>query len=1058
MSLSKVSVHRPIGTLTIAVAVIVFGVVAVTRLAVDLLPSVDAPRLSITTRYEGVAPQEMETLITRPIEQAVSTIEGVTELTASSSESLSRVQLRFEWGHDLESAAADVREMLDRIRARLPEDADPPTIYKFDLAEAPIASLGLSGKGDARRLRYLADEVLSRRLERVAGVARADVRGGRIREVEVRLEAGRLTALNISPAQVTAALQGENRNVSAGDMRSRGREVVIRTEGEFTSAKEIENVVVTTREGRPIRVADLGEVADTFQELQSELWVDGEPGIRIQISKQSGTNTVEVVEGLRREIAAINADYDGRLTLTVLSDNAEFIRAAVTNVQSSVLYGAGLAVFVLLFFLRNLRATLVVATAIPISVLATFALMFWADVSLNVISMGGLALGVGMLVDGAIVILESIYRKREEGHAVVASAIEGTGEVAAPVVAGALTTAAVFVPVVFIAGFAGVFFREMALVVVFALVCSVIVALTVVPALAALLMSAQQRPAPAFARRLSAWSLGAVEGLENLYGRTLGVALDRRWWTIGGALLLLAVAGFGGTLIRTELMPETDEGMIDIDIELPVGTPLETTMEVMKDLERQLVGTLRPGELAHVTTVAGPEASWRPGGSNEGEVEITLVPVTERERSVDEVMEELRKVAEGVPGADVRARKSTANMLFRIMRGGADRLAVEIRGHDLDTADALAERVKATMREVPGVAHTFVDREPGQLEQSIRVDRARLGELGLSGAQVAEAVEHYVLGRVATRLRDGGAEYDIRVRLREEDRRDLSQLFALPLPLPDGGTVPLGAVARVEDRSSPTSISRLNQERVVRVSAGIQGRPLGAIAEDVQQKLRGLEVPEGFAVVVAGEQQEQAETFNQLLVGILLALFLVYAVMVVQFESLKQPFIVMTSVPFAMIGAVGVMLATGTTFNMNSFLGVIVLVGIVVNNAIILVDYTNLLRTRGLGAREALMEAGRRRLRPVLMTTLTTVLGMVPLALGLGEGSEIQAPLARVVVGGLIASTLVTLVFVPALYLVMERRPRKEPMEGNAPVREPSGAGPRPVEPLGVAQMQGEGK
>ncbi len=1050
----NVAVHRPIGTLTLAVAVVVFGVVAVSRLAVDLMPSVDAPRLSITTRYEGVAPQEMETLITRPIEQAVSTIEGVTELSGVSSEGLSRVTLRFQWGHDLEGASADVREMLDRVRARLPEDADPPIIYKFDLSEAPIATLGLSGQGDARRLRYLADEILSRRLERVAGVARADVQGGRVREVEVRLEAARLTALGIDVSQVSDALQRENRNVSAGDMRARGREVVIRTEGEFTSAQEISGLVVTTREGRPIRVSDLGQVVDTFRELQSELWVDGDPGIRMRISKQSGTNTVDVVEALRREIADINEDYDGRLRVTVLSDSADFIRAAVTNVQTSVLYGAGLAIFVLLFFLRNLRATLVVGTAIPISVLATFGLMFAWDVSLNVISMGGLALGVGMLVDGAIVILESIYRKREEGLTPVRAAVEGTSEVANPVIAGALTTVAVFVPVVFIAGFAGVFFREMALVVTFALASSVIVALTVVPALAAVLMSRKERQGPSVFAGWVAWAGRTLDAVERAYARTLGVVLNHKWVTLGLALVLLGAAAGLGTLIRTELMPETDEGMIDVDIELPVGTPLETTMEVMQNLEKRIVASLRPGELAHVTTVAGPEAAWRPGGSNEGEVEVTLVPVSQRQRGVDEVMAELRAIAEQVPGANVRTRKSTSNLLFRIMRGGDDRLAVEVRGHDLDTADALASRVREIMKGVEGVTFTFVDREPGKLEHTIRVDRARVGELGLSGAQVAQVVEHYVLGKVATRLRDGGAEYDIRVRLREEDRRDLSQLESLPLPLPGGGTVPLGSVAKVEPRSSPTSISRLNQERIVRVNAGIGGRPLGAIAADVQSALRNLEVPDGFDVVMAGEQQEQAETFGQLLVGILLAIFLVYAVMVVQFESLKDPLIVMTSVPFALIGAVAVMLLTGTTFNMNSFLGVIVLVGIVVNNAIILVDYTNLVRARdGVGAREALIEAGRRRLRPVLMTTLTTVLGMLPLALGVGEGSEIQAPLARVVVGGLTASTLVTLVFVPALYLTLDRFGRRKPVLAEERTH---GGGPAPLEPTGAARLQRE--
>ena len=1022
MSLASISVRRPIGVLTIAVAVVVFGFVATSRLAVDLLPSVDAPRLSITTLYEGVAPQEIETLLTRPVEQAVSTVEGVTELSATSSEGLSRVQLRFEWGHDLESAANDVREQLDRIRSRLPEDADAPSIYKFDLADSPVATLGLSGSGDPRRLRYLADEVLSRRLERVPGVARAEVRGGRVREVEVRLSAERLSALSIDAAAVSAALQRENRNVSAGDMLARGREVVIRTEGEFGSVEEISDIVVTPRDGLPVRIRDLGEVVDTYQELTSELWVDGGRGIRIRISKQSGSNTVEVMQALEKELEAINQDYDGRLKLTVLYNSADFVKAAVTNVQSSAFEGAGLAVLVLLFFLRNVRATLVVATAIPISALATFGLMYSAGVSLNVVSMGGLALGVGMMVESAIVILENTYRKREDGLAPVEAAIEGAREVSLSVMAGTLTNIAVFVPVVFMTGFAGVFFREMALVVTFSLGASLVVALTVVPALSAVLISRGERPRAAWIASLAARSGRALERLDDAYARLVSSALRRKWLTLGVSSALFVAALSAVPLLGVELMPETDEGRIDLNVELPVGTPLATTVKTMQELERRVRGALEEGELEHITTVAGPEASWRPGSANEGSMDVTLVPLHRRARSIDQVLADIRKNTQGIPGAEIRARKGTSNMLFRLMRGGNDRLSVEVRGHDLDTADQLASQVRKVLGDVTGVTDTFIDREPGRIEQTIHVDRARLAELGLQGANVAEAVEHYVLGKVATRLRDGGAEYDIRVRLREEDRRNFEQLQSLPIPLPNGGTVPLGSVARVEPGTSPTSIARLNQERIVRVGAGVGDRPLDQIVGDVRERLRDIEVPEGFALQIGGEQLEQQKTFSGLLVGVLLAIFVVYAVMVVQFESITQPFIIMTAVPFALIGAVGALLVTGTTFNMNSFLGMIVLVGIVVNNGIILVDYTNLLRReRGMEIVDALVECGRRRLRPVLMTTLTTVLGTLPLALGLGEGSEIQAPLARVVVGGLTVSTLVTLVFVPALYLVMER-------------------------------------
>ncbi len=1021
MNIASIAVDRPIGTLMIAFAVVVIGVVSFSRLAVDLLPSMDAPQLTIVTTYPGVAPEEIETLLTRPIEQVVSTVEGVDELSAQSTEGLSRVRLRFNWGHDIQTALDDVRALIDRVRARLPEEADPPIVYKFDLAQAPIAALGLSGTGDPRRLRYLAEEVLSRRLERVTGVAAVDIRGGRVREIEVRLEAERLAALGIDAADVSAALARENRDTSAGDMLKSGREVIIRVEGELTSAADVAAVVLGSREGRPIHVSDVAQVVDGFQEQNAELWVDGHTAIQMRVSKQSGTNTIEVAEALKAEVDAINADYDGRLTLTVIQDGSTFISASVTNVESSALYGAALAVLILLFFLRNVRATFVIATAIPISILATFALMYSADISLNVISLGGLALGVGMVVDGAIVILENTYRRLEDGEPPRTAAIEGSREVMLAVAAGTLTTVAVFVPVVFIEGFAGVFFREMALVVSFALACSLVVAFTVVPALCGLVIRARKEDhhgVTGWLRARAGAFLGAVDGA---YVRALDAALQRPALTLVLAVALLVGSFSLIPLIGVELMPQTDEGEVDVELELPVGTPIETTIETMKRLEARVLSVLEPGELDHVTTAAGPEAAWRPVTSNQGDLEMTLVPASERRRSLDQIIAAIRAATSDMPGADIRVRPRSSNLLLRLMRGGGDRLVVEVRGHDLEIADRLAERVELAMNRVDGVTDTFIEREPGKAEQTIHLDRARLAELGLTGAAVASAVEHYVLGKVTTRLRDGGAEYDIRVRLRAQDRRSVEQLHALPVPLPSGRSVPLGAVARLEEGLSPASISRLNQERVLQVGAGTTDRPLGDIVRDVALALESVEVPEGFSLALTGEQAEQEETFGGLLVGVLLAIFLVYAVLVVQYESLRQPLVVMTAVPFSIIGVVAALLISGTTFNMNSFLGVIVLVGIVVNNAILLVDYANRLRAdEGMSIGDALRLCGRRRLRPVLMTTGTTMLGMLPLALAPGEGSEIQAPLARAVVGGLFVSTVVTLVVVPVLYSLIE--------------------------------------
>lgn len=1023
MSLTRLSVGRPIGTAVVFAAVLVVGIVAVGKLAVDLLPEVDFPRISIVTRYEGVGPEEIETLITRPVEQTVSTVDHVVEIEAVSAEGLSRVMLQFDWGTDLETAVNDVRSYLDRLANRLPDDADRPVIYKFDLASVPIASLGVSGTADPRRLRYLADETLTRRLERVTGVAAVQVRGGRVREIRVELDAARLVALDVSADVVVSALAAENKNVSAGDMLETGKQVLVRAVGEWRTPEEVGDVRVAVRDGRAIFVRDIGRVVDGFEEVKSEQWIDGAPGITMRVTKRPGANTITVVDGVRAEIARINAEYDGRVNVVLLNNAADYIQRSVTNVQSGALIGALLAVLVLLFFLRDLRATLLIAVAIPLSIVATFALMYFAGYTLNVISFGGLALGIGMLVDNAIVILENIYRKREEGLPAREAALEGTREVGAAVVAGTLTTIAVFAPVIFLGGFAGVFFGEMAAVVAFSLGCSLIVALTLVPTLAARLLAGERHRISSLTERLSTRIEGGIARTEGGYGRLLRSSLRSPWFVVASAVVLMAAAVRLSSSVGLELMPETDEGRISVDVELPVGTPLERTTKVVKEIERRVLAAVQPEELGSTESSAGPEQWWRPGGENEGDLDVNLVPVGQRERGIHQIIDVLRGAVAGIPDASIRIRAGSSNILMRIMRGSSgERLEVAIRGHDLETAARLGEEVAEVMRGTPGVADVRVAREEGMEERTVSIDTARAADLGVTGAQVAATVETYVLGKIATRYRERGDEFNVRVVLRDEDRRATEQLEALPLVTP-AGSVPLGAVARVGARRGPTSIAREGQERILYVVGGLGDRGLSAVVADLGERLAKIERPAGFTIAVAGEQEQQQETFGGLAAGVLLAILLVYAVMAVQFESLKDPMVVMAAIPFGFIGVVVTLVLTGTTLNMNSFLGTIVLVGIAVNNAIVLVDYTNLLRREhAMALIPALVEAGRRRLRPILMTTFTTSLAMLPIAMALGEGSEIQAPLARVVLGGLLASTAVTLIVVPCLYYLVERR------------------------------------
>ncbi|HLU66851.1 MAG TPA: efflux RND transporter permease subunit, partial [Kofleriaceae bacterium] len=816
------SVRRPIGVAVLSAAICILGGISVTRLPVDLLPEVDFPRISIITNYEGVGPEEIENLLTRPIERAVSSIEGVTALEGESAEGLSRVQLQFDWGTNLDAAASDVREALDRLRAQLPEDAEQPSVLKFDISATPIATLGLSGGSDPRRLRYLADELLTRRLERIPGIASVRVNGGRVREIRVELILERLAALGVTADQVIRALAGDNRNVSAGDMGESGREVLVRTMGELTSVEDIRNVMIAGRPGAdaggggalvPVYVRDVANVIDGFQEIKSEQWVDGEPGIVMRVSKQADANTVEVVDRLKQELALINAEYQGRARVIVVHDSGTYIESAITNVRGTALYGALLAVLVLLVFLRDLRATFVIALAIPFSVLATFALMYFSDFSLNLISFGGLALGIGMLVDNAIVILENIYRKRQEGLPARQAAVEGAREVTGAVVAGTFTTIAVFAPVVFLAGFAGVFFTEMALVVVFALLCSLVVAITLVPTLAARLLDRPLGAGPGGLAGQLARRVGAgFSALERAYARILRLAISRAWLTVAISCVILLAAVRLMSVVQVELMPQTDEGVVDLDFELPVGTPIERTREVVRELERRIRQVVEPEEIANIVSSAGPDNPYRPGGAHEGEVEVTLVPVSQRERGSAEIIAEMRKAIAGIPDVEgVRLRQRTTNPLQRFMRGRqGERLVVELRGHDLETAARLAARVEAAMRSVPGIADVRIGREEGLEERTISIAIERAADLGLTRAQIASTLETYVLGKVATRLRQGGDEYDVRVMLREQDRRQTAQLGALPLLTPRG-VVPLSAVAEVGARRGPGSIAREGQ-------------------------------------------------------------------------------------------------------------------------------------------------------------------------------------------------------------------------------------------------------
>lgn len=1022
MNTARGPVSRPILTSVIFLIVIILGLVSLSRLSIDLMPEVTFPTISVITSYGNVGPEDMEELVTRPIEEALAAVQGVEEITSTSSEGRSMVRVAFGWGTDLDVAANDIRDRIDRALGRLPEDIERPMIRKFDLSAFPILIAGISSSMNPLDLRQLVEDQVKYRLERVPGVAAVDVWGGLMREVHVELKSDQLKALGLSTENVLSALRNENRNIPAGLYEKGDSEVLIRTQGEFTSLEEIENTVVAIREGVPIQVRDVADVVDSWEEVRQLVRIDGEPGVRISISKQSGVNTVKVARDVNAEIERINRDLP-QINLISLIDTSVYIEQSINNVGRSLLLGGILAVLVLLLFLRNISSTLIIATAIPISVLATFGLMYFSGFTLNIMTFGGLALGIGMLVDSAIVVLENIYRHREQGETPVKSALEGTGEVSSAILASVLTTIVVFLPVVFMRGIAGIMYQQLAYVVSFSLLCSLVVALTLIPMLSSrFLRFSPEGRAPVLKRLQGVYdaSNSVLCVIERRYATGLKWSLSHKKRVVILAAVLFVVSAILIRFIGVELIPAADEGEVRINLEMAVGT----RMEVIDEATRIAEGIARrevPEMASMMSRVGG--GGWRSSGGHTSEVRISLVPRKNRKRSSEEIANALRSSLQGIPGLTVRTRAGQGLFILRLGSSSTDNVSVEIRGYDLKTAQELASRVDQVVKAVPGITDTRISREEGSPERVIHIDRQKAADLGLTVSRIGETLETAVGGTQASYFRERGKQYRILVRLSEEDRRELDDLLDLTVINNRGEPVILRSVVSTTPREGPVRLERKDQERIITVSANFTGRDMGSVISDIRDGLKSIPVPKDFAILFGGDYEEQQKAFHELMLGLVLAILLIYLVMAGQFESLRDPFVVLFSIPMAITGIVVVMILTGTIFSMQAFIGCIMLAGIVVNNAIILVDYTNRLRREhGMELLDAINLAGARRLRPILMTASTTVLGLLPLSLGLGEGGEAQAPLARVVIGGLISSTAITLLLIPVVYSIFEQK------------------------------------
>ncbi len=1012
MNITRISVHRPIATTMVFLIILVLGVMGFHFLPVDLLPQIEYPRLSISTSYPNVGPEEIETIITDRIENAIASVPNIEDVRSNSREGRSRVTLEFAQGTDIDAAANDLRAALDRIRDDFPPEVEPPRIWKFDPDNFPVVILGARSSRSMDELTRILEREVAQRFEQIPGVGSVDVWGGVYREIQVQLKRDRLASSQLSASDVQAALQRENVTLPGGDMREGVSDIYVRTRGEFKSIDEIAATIITVIDGKPIRVRDVAEVVDGYEDINRIVQIDGQPMIRLGVRKQSGANTVAVAAEARKVMEQISRERED-IELLMVIDQSQFIQNSINNVQQSALFGGLLAIFMLYLFLRNGSTTFIIALSIPISIVASFGLLFFNGLTLNQMSFGGLALGIGLIVDNSIVVIENIIRLRENHHTLRESALTGTGQVSGAIVASSLTTMVIFLPVVFMQTISGMLFRELALVVVFALLCSLFVALTLVPMLASRFLSVKpgEKTTENTNTRLGRWFVR----VEDTYSRHLETAVRHKKIVFISTVVLLVITFLLWPLLPVELAPQTDADEISVDLEMAQGMNIAVVNEYLQELDR-IVRQITPMEqVRHLTSeIRGGDA----------EVEIALKGADERTINSFVLADDIRQAVSGkIPGASVRVSAQSGLWMLRRLfgSGSGEAVEIELRGYDLGVADKIAGDLQEIMEAMPVVADVRVSRREGRPEQNLIVDREKIAKLGLSVREVAEVIQTNIGGSRAGVFRQGGEEFPITVRLQPGDRLSTLDLSNVSITISSGETLPISSVVKTERRRSPTEIERINGQRVTYISANLEsGAALGDVIEELQNGLRDYALPVGFSIVFSGEYEEQQKAQSDFLLSVLMAVTLIYMVMAAQFERFIDPLIVMVTVPLAFVGVVPTLLLTGTTLNVQSLMGIVMLIGIVVNNAIVLVDYINLMRReQKLSLQEAVLQSGRLRLRPILMTTSTTVFGMLPLAFGAGAGGEIQAALARSVIGGLSVSAFITLILIPVVYITV---------------------------------------
>ncbi|HEX6593669.1 MAG TPA: efflux RND transporter permease subunit [Bacillota bacterium] len=1012
MKLVKTSVKRPVGVIIIVLAIIALGIVSARNLVVDLFPKIDFPVAVVATTYEDAAPQEVENLISRPIESSISSVEGINTVQSQSQSGNSLVLMMFNNGVDLDQALLDVRERVDQVKPMLPDRAGDPRIMRFSPDQLPVIWVSLTGK-DAAQLTAIAEDEVVPFFERQEGVASVTVEGGKEREIQLILDEGKLQQYGIQPQLIAEALNNQNKSASVGTVEKGDKDLQLRVAGEFESVEAIEQTVLQTEEGATLHVEDVAEVKDTFKEDNSFTLVNGEPSIVLSIMKKTDSNTVEVANNITDGMTKLMNDLSDDVNLDVVIDTSEFIQMSVDSVIKNILIGGAIAVFILLLFLKSIRATIVIGLSIPIAVISTFTLMYFTGETLNILTLGGLALGLGMMVDSSIVILENIYSYRQRGHSLVESAIKGASELAPAVIASTTTTLVVFLPVIYVEGIASDLFTPLALTVSFSLITSLIVAVTLVPMLSSKLLSQAMEED---GRRY--WFNRFLDWVNRGYHYVLKGVLKYRKTTVFGTVVIIVASLALVPLIGAEFIPSSDEGQMEIQVETSPGTTTKELEKIVGLVNDELAAYEEEIETAFVS--AGDDGFNMFGGdANIATIMVQLIPATEREQSTISIAQTLDDKLQKIPGAEITAGAMDSSMEM------GDPIQIELSGPEHDVLRELADQVVQEISTVTGVYNPETGASDAIPQMNVEIDKDRAAAYGLTQEQVVGQIELKFTGQTATQLREHGQEMDVTMYYPEDERKTIVDLQDMNIQSPTGATIPLEEVATFKEEQGPVSLLRQNQQPQMNVSTDVVDRDLGSVVADVDDVLQTMNFPEGYSYDIGGQAEDMADSFTDLAMALIFSIFLVYAVMAVQFENFLYPFIIMFSMPATVVGIIFGLLITNLPLSIPAFIGIIMLAGIVVNNSIVLVDYINILRRRGMERYDAILEAGRSRLRPILMTTLTTVLAMIPLGLALGEGAEMQQPLAVTIIFGLTISSIFTLLLIPVVYTFFDDLSKK---------------------------------